>query len=44
MLSSLMHRSYLTERLIDDETLERFRLAMPVVDRLKRKYGRATLG
>jgi DNA polymerase V len=30
-------------RLFDDETLERFRRMMPVVDMLNKKYGRDTV-
>jgi DNA polymerase V len=33
----------LTRRLFDNETLEKFRLIMPVVDMLNRKYGRDTV-
>jgi DNA polymerase V len=32
-----------TGRLFDDETLERFRRVMPVVDMLNKKYGRDTV-
>ena len=43
MLSGLVPAAQITERLFDDETLERFRLVMPVVDMLNRKYGRDTV-
>lgn len=43
MFSGLIPVAQLTERLFDDETLERFRRVMPVVDMLNRKYGRDTV-
>jgi hypothetical protein len=43
MLSGLVPASQLTERLFDDEMLERFRHVMPVMDMLNRKYGRDTV-
>ena len=43
LLSGLVPAAELTERLFDDETLERFRRVMPVVDMLNRKYGRDTV-
>ena len=43
MLSGLTPAARLTGRLFDDETLERFRRVMPVVDMLNRKYGRDTV-
>lgn len=43
MISGLVPAAQLTERLFDDETLERFRRVMPVVDMLNRKYGRDTV-
>jgi DNA polymerase V len=43
MLSGLVPVAQLTERLFNDETLERFRLVMPVVDMLNKKYGRDTV-
>jgi DNA polymerase V len=43
MLSGLLPAAQLTERLFDDETLEKFRRVMPGVDMLNRKYGRDTV-
>jgi DNA polymerase V len=42
-LSGLLPADQLTQRLFDEETLERFRRVMPVVDMLNRKYGRDTV-
>ncbi len=43
MLSGMVPAAEMTGRLFDDETLERFRRVMPVVDMLNRKYGRDTV-
>ena len=43
MLSGTVPAAQTTGRLFDDEMLERFRRVMPVVDMLKRKYGRDTV-
>lgn len=43
MLSGMVPAEQTTGRLFDDETLERFRRVMPVVDRLNKKYGRDTV-
>jgi DNA polymerase V len=43
MLSGMVPAAKLTRRLFDDETLERFRRVMPVVDMLNKKYGRDTV-
>jgi hypothetical protein len=43
MLSGLVPAAQLNERLFDNETLERFRRVMPVVDVFNRKYGRDTV-
>ena len=42
MLSGEVPAEQTTGRLFDDETLERFRRVMPVVDMLNKKYGRDT--
>ena len=42
MLSGMVPTEQTTGRLFDDETLERFRRVMPVVDMLNRRYGRDT--
>lgn len=43
MLSGMVPAEQTTGRLFDDETLERFRRVMPVVDMLNKKYGRDTV-
>lgn len=43
MLSGLVPVSPSTGRLFTDTQLERFRLVMPVIDKLNRKYGRDTV-
>ena len=43
MLSGRAPAEQTTGRLFDDETLERFRRVMPVVDMLNKKYGRDTV-
>jgi DNA polymerase V len=43
MLSGLVPTDQMSGRLFDDETLERFRRVMPVVDMLHKKYGRDTV-
>lgn len=43
MLSGMVPVEQTTGRLFDDETLERFRRVMPVVDLLNKKYGRDTV-
>ncbi len=43
MLSGVVPAEQTTGRLFDDETLERFRRVMPVVDMLNKKYGRDTV-
>jgi DNA polymerase V len=43
MLSGMVPAGQTSGRLFDDETLERFRRVMPVVDMLNRKYGRDTV-
>jgi hypothetical protein len=43
MLSGFVPSDQLTERLFDNETLERFRLVMPVIDAFNRKYDRDTV-
>ena len=43
MLSGMVPAEQTTGRLFDDETLERFRKVMPVVDMLNKKYGRDTV-
>jgi DNA polymerase V len=43
MLSGMVPVGQTTARLFDDETLERFRRVMPVVDMLNKKYGRDTV-
>jgi DNA polymerase V len=40
ILSGMVPAATTTRRLFDDETLERLRRVMPVVDRLNKKYGR----
>lgn len=43
MLSAMVPMEQTTGRLFDDETLERFRRVMPVVDVLNKRYGRDTV-
>lgn len=43
MLSGMVPVEQTTGRLFDNETLERFRRVMPVVDMLNKKYGRDTV-
>jgi DNA polymerase V len=43
MLSGLVPASPSTGRLFTDTQLERFRLVMPAVDKLNKKYGRDTV-
>lgn len=43
LFTGLVPASQLTGRLFDNETLEKFRRIMPVVDMLNRKYGRDTV-
>ena len=43
MLSGMVPAEQTSGRLFDDETLERFRRVMPVVDMLNKKYGRDTV-
>lgn len=43
MISEMVPAQWTTGRLFDDETLERFRRVMPVVDMLNKRYGRDTV-
>jgi len=43
MLSGMVPAEQTTARLFDDQTLERFRRVMPVVNMLNKKYGRDTV-
>jgi hypothetical protein len=43
MLSGMVPAQQATARLFDDETLERFRRVMPVVEVLNKRYGRDTV-
>lgn len=43
LFSGLVPSDQLTNRLFNNETLERFRRVIPVMDRLNRKYGRDTV-
>jgi hypothetical protein len=42
-LNELVPAGQLTNRLFDNETLERFRRVMPVMDRLNARYGPGTV-